>query len=108
MVNEVDDKFSLYEFDIMTNLWFNQLIDIGMYIPLDDTCRIRYTYFDGKKSTGYENVSKVFKQRPWGEYDEDTVKLVLPYYLYHGLLRSDSRKKNPAIGITIGWSYGQF
>ena len=33
-VNEVDVRFSLYEFAIMIDLQFSHMVDIDMYIPL--------------------------------------------------------------------------
>ncbi|XP_044460531.1 uncharacterized protein LOC123192154 [Mangifera indica] len=94
-VNDVDVRFSAYEFAIMTGLRFSHLVDIDLYIPSKATDRILQTYFHGCKSVTYADLSRVFQQRPWGEDDTDAVKLALLFYLHMGLLGSDLRKTIP-------------
>ena len=94
-VNDMDIRFSAYEFAIMTGLRFSHLVDINLYIPLKATDRILQTYFHGCKSITYADLSHVFQQRPWREDDTDAVKLALLFYLHMGLLGSDLRKTIP-------------
>lgn len=92
-INGVNMRFSLYEFALVTDLYFSTFTNIAMYMPQEARNRIRDTYFKGVRSMTHSDIKRVFIMRPQGGDDDDVVKLALLYCFHMVLLGNDDNKK---------------
>lgn len=90
-LNGVDSKFGHLEFVMMTRLKFSRETDMSDYIMKGKT-QLGKKNFLNLKHVSYGDLAKAFKEKAWGNNDDDEVKLVGLHFLHYRLMGSNNRK----------------